>query len=168
MCNTDTDPNTGKNRSSTIFRYCCEFRYSSLGWALRGLTDLWRLTGVRTTDYILLLNLNVRGHWQIRSDKLLNLLFNFLITEILPRRTFSWISFFYRVDEHLTSQLQIWLMGRFLHSLLYRKLPKRFRYSSFRYSVNKKPRRRPFFRYYSEFRYSGFRYSSRYLYFCSV
>ena len=41
---------------------------------------------------------------------------------------------------------------------------KTFRYSSFRYSVNKKPRRRPFFRYYSEFRYLGFRYSSRYLY----
>ena len=34
----------------------------------------------------------------------------------------------------------------------------------FRYLVNKKLRRRPFFRYYSEFRYLGFRYSSRYLY----
>ena len=33
-----------------------------------------------------------------------------------------------------------------------------------RYLVNKRPRRRPFFRYYSEFRYSGFRYSSRHLY----
>ena len=30
--------------------------------------------------------------------------------------------------------------------------------------VNKKLRRSPFFRHYSEFRYSGFRYSSRYLY----
>ena len=29
---TDTDPNTGKNRSSTIFRYCCEFRYLSRSW----------------------------------------------------------------------------------------------------------------------------------------
>ena len=29
---TDTDPNTGKNRSTTIFRYCCEFRYSSRSW----------------------------------------------------------------------------------------------------------------------------------------
>ena len=36
----------------------------------------------------------------------------------------------------------------------------------FRYSVNKNLRRRPFFRYSSEFRYLGFRYSSRYLYFC--
>ena len=34
----------------------------------------------------------------------------------------------------------------------------------FPYLVNKKLRRRPFFRYYSEFRYLGFRYSSRYLY----
>ena len=49
--------------------------------------------------------------------------------------------------------------------LLYRSLPKWFRYSSFRYSINKKLRRRPFFRYYSEFRYLGFRYSSRYLYY---
>ena len=31
-CCTDTDPNTGKNRSSTIFRYCCEFRYLSRSW----------------------------------------------------------------------------------------------------------------------------------------
>ena len=34
----------------------------------------------------------------------------------------------------------------------------------FRYLVIKKLRRKPFFRYYSEFRYLGFRYSSRYLY----
>ena len=29
---TDTDPNTGKNRRSPIFRYSSEFRYSSCGW----------------------------------------------------------------------------------------------------------------------------------------
>ena len=29
---TDTDPNTGKNRSSPIFRYSSEFRYSSRSW----------------------------------------------------------------------------------------------------------------------------------------
>ena len=57
------------------------------------------------------------------------------------------------------------LFYTYLCSLNPECLPKRFRYSRFRYSVNKKPRRRPFFRYYSEFRYLGFRYSSRYLYF---
>ena len=35
----------------------------------------------------------------------------------------------------------------------------------FRYLLNKKLRRSPFFRCFSEFRYLGFRYSSRYLYF---
>ena len=29
---TDPDPNTGKNRRSLIFRYSCEFRYSSCNW----------------------------------------------------------------------------------------------------------------------------------------
>ena len=29
---TDTDPNTGKNRGSPIFRYSSEFRYSSRSW----------------------------------------------------------------------------------------------------------------------------------------
>ena len=38
----------------------------------------------------------------------------------------------------------------------------------FRYLVNKKLRRRPFFWYSSEFRYLGFRYSSRYLYTTSL
>ena len=30
--NTDTDPNTGKNRSRPIFRYSSEFRYCSCTW----------------------------------------------------------------------------------------------------------------------------------------
>ena len=47
-------------------------------------------------------------------------------------------------------------------------LPKRFRYSCFRYLVNKKLRRSPFFRYCSEFRYLGFRYSSRHLYYFAI
>ena len=49
-----------------------------------------------------------------------------------------------------------------------RSCQKQFRYSGFRYLVNKKLRRRPFFRYSSEFRYLGFRYSSRYLYSLSL
>ena len=66
----------------------------------------------------------------------------------------------------LYSALPHWIIYFSMQGFWYtsQSFPKRFRYSRFRYSVNKKPRRRPFFRYCSEFRYLGFRYSSRYLY----